>query len=92
MDKEKLIRKFDNQSKIYEVRRKKQSERKWWEKLIGSAKGKVLEVAVGAGAKVLAGRSNFVNGAWPQFKPIDRQRTKDYKAGIPTHCRLPFGS
>lgn len=50
MDKEKLIRKFDNQSNIYEMRRKKQSERKWREKLIGSAKGKVLEVAVGAGA------------------------------------------
>ncbi|QJD82907.1 class I SAM-dependent methyltransferase [Cohnella herbarum] len=50
MDKQKLIRKFDNQSQIYEMRRKKQSERKWREKLIGSAKGKVLEVAVGAGA------------------------------------------
>lgn len=50
MDKEKLIRKFDNQSKIYEMRRKKQSERNWREKLIGCAKGKVLEVAVGAGA------------------------------------------
>ncbi|GED70727.1 SAM-dependent methyltransferase [Brevibacillus reuszeri] len=50
MDKEKLISKFDHQSKIYEMRRKKQSEKKWREKLIGSAKGKVLEVAVGAGA------------------------------------------
>ncbi|MCQ6562757.1 class I SAM-dependent methyltransferase [Paenibacillus mendelii] len=50
MDKEKLIRKFDNQSRVYEMRRKKQTERIWREKLIGSAKGKVLEVAVGAGA------------------------------------------
>lgn len=50
MNKEKLIRKFDNQSKMYDMRRKKQSERKWREKLIKGAKGEVLEVAVGAGA------------------------------------------
>lgn len=50
MSKEKLIRKFDNQSNVYEMRRKRQSERKWRTKLIGSATGKVLEVAVGAGA------------------------------------------
>jgi ubiquinone/menaquinone biosynthesis C-methylase UbiE len=50
MNKEKLIRKFDNQSRLYEMRRKKRSERKWREKLIGNARGEVLEVAVGAGA------------------------------------------
>jgi ubiquinone/menaquinone biosynthesis C-methylase UbiE len=50
MNKEKLIRKFDNQSRLYEMRRKKRSEQKWREKLIGNARGEVLEVAVGAGA------------------------------------------
>ncbi|CAN7513859.1 class I SAM-dependent methyltransferase [Paenibacillus sp. LjRoot153] len=50
MSKEKLIRKFDKQSNLYEKRRKKQSERKWRSTLLGSAKGDVLEIAVGAGA------------------------------------------
>jgi ubiquinone/menaquinone biosynthesis C-methylase UbiE len=47
---EKLIRKFDKQSKMYEIRRKKLTERAWREKLISCASGRVLEVAVGAGA------------------------------------------
>jgi len=50
LNQEKRIRKFDKQSSLYEVRRKKLTEREWREKLIGSAKGKILEVAVGAGA------------------------------------------
>ncbi|TFE31855.1 class I SAM-dependent methyltransferase [Cohnella luojiensis] len=50
MSKEKLIRKFDKQARLYEVRRKKKSERVWREKLISCAKGRVLEVSVGAGA------------------------------------------
>lgn len=50
MDNEKLIRKFDKQANLYEIRRKKQTEREWREKLIGSAGGDVLEVAVGTGA------------------------------------------
>lgn len=35
---------------MYDNRRKKQTEREWREKLIRCAKGRVLEVAVGAGA------------------------------------------
>ncbi|KIL37459.1 methyltransferase type 11 [Cohnella kolymensis] len=50
MSNEKLIRKFDKQAKVYEARRKKLTERVWREKLISCAKGRVLEVAVGAGA------------------------------------------
>jgi ubiquinone/menaquinone biosynthesis C-methylase UbiE len=50
MNKDKLIRKFDKQAKVYEWRRRKLSEKKWREKLIRCAKGKVLEIAVGAGA------------------------------------------
>jgi ubiquinone/menaquinone biosynthesis C-methylase UbiE len=50
LNNEKLIRKFNRQAKMYEMRRKKNTEKKWREKLISCAKGKVLEVAVGAGA------------------------------------------
>lgn len=50
MNREKLIRIFDKQANGYEKRRKNQSQAKWREKLLSSAKGKVLEVAVGAGA------------------------------------------
>jgi ubiquinone/menaquinone biosynthesis C-methylase UbiE len=50
MSKERLIRKFDKQARIYEVRRKRKSEREWREKLITCVKGRVLEVSVGAGA------------------------------------------
>jgi ubiquinone/menaquinone biosynthesis C-methylase UbiE len=45
-----LVKKFDKQSRLYEKMRKKQAQKKWRQKLICSAKGKVLEVAVGAGA------------------------------------------
>ncbi len=50
MNKEKLVRKFDKQSEIYEVRRKRLTEKQWRQKLIASATGRILEVAVGAGA------------------------------------------
>ena len=50
MNRNQLIRIFDKQANIYEKRRKDQSQAKWREKLLSSAKGKVLEVAVGAGA------------------------------------------
>ena len=50
MNQDKLIRIFDKQANGYEKRRKNQSQAKWREKLLSSAKGKVLEVAVGAGA------------------------------------------
>jgi len=50
MEKQRLIRKFDKQSKIYEYRRKRLTEREWRRKLVGDARGKTLEVAVGAGA------------------------------------------
>ncbi len=47
---EKLVRKFDKQARIYELRRKKLTEKLWRERLVGSAKGLVLEIGVGAGA------------------------------------------
>jgi ubiquinone/menaquinone biosynthesis C-methylase UbiE len=50
MNKDKLITIFDKQANVYEKRRKSRTQGKWREKLLSSAKGKVLEVAVGAGA------------------------------------------
>ena len=50
MNKDKMIRTFDNQANLYETRKQKRPEGKWREKLLSSAKGKVLEVVVGAGA------------------------------------------
>ncbi|WNS76062.1 class I SAM-dependent methyltransferase [Bacillus sp. DTU_2020_1000418_1_SI_GHA_SEK_038] len=50
MNKDKIIRTFDKQAKIYEKRRRIRSERKWRERLLSSTRGNVLEVAVGAGA------------------------------------------
>lgn len=52
MDKVKLIRKFDKQSSLYEMRRRRHTEREWRERLISGAQGNVLEVAVGAGANI----------------------------------------
>lgn len=50
MDKDKQIRIFDKQAAQYDKRREDPLQRKWRERLIGTAEGRVLEVAVGAGA------------------------------------------
>ncbi|SFB11233.1 Ubiquinone/menaquinone biosynthesis C-methylase UbiE [Lentibacillus halodurans] len=50
MKKEKLIKKYDKQVKIYENHRSNQKLAGWRNKLIKNAYGKVLEVGVGAGA------------------------------------------
>ncbi len=49
MDNTKLIEIFDKQAKRYEKRRRAKAQRKWREKLLADAGGKVLEIAVGAG-------------------------------------------
>lgn len=50
MNNEKLVRTFDKQARMYEARRKKQTQKIWRKRLIRCAKGTVLEVGVGAGA------------------------------------------
>ncbi|MGP4038646.1 class I SAM-dependent methyltransferase [Gracilibacillus sp. D59] len=50
MKKEKLIKKFDKQVKMYENNRKNATLLPWRKKLIKKAYGNVLEVGVGAGA------------------------------------------
>lgn len=50
MDTERLIRIFDRQATDYDRKRDDPKQRRWRQKLIGSAKGEVLELAVGAGA------------------------------------------
>ena len=50
MDKEKLIRIFDKQATKYENKKEGPAEHEWRQGLLSHAKGKVLELAVGAGA------------------------------------------
>lgn len=50
MDRSKLIRIFDRQARQYEQRRKMNTQKDWRERLLRQAEGKVLELAVGAGA------------------------------------------
>ncbi|WP_308633900.1 class I SAM-dependent methyltransferase [Paenibacillus silvisoli] len=50
MNNEKLIRKFDKQANLYGKRKIKRKESMWRESLVRCARGKVLEVGVGAGA------------------------------------------
>ncbi|WP_238652846.1 class I SAM-dependent methyltransferase [Paenibacillus piscarius] len=50
MDRERLIRIFDRQAADYDRKREDPKQRRWRQKLIGSAQGEVLELAVGAGA------------------------------------------
>lgn len=50
MDRERLIRIFDRQAADYDRKREDPKQRRWRQRLIGSAQGEVLELAVGAGA------------------------------------------
>ncbi|MEI3614111.1 hypothetical protein [Pseudogracilibacillus sp. SO30301A] len=50
MKKEKLIRKYDKQVKMYEKNRDQATLSNWRRKLLKSAYGNVLEVGIGVGA------------------------------------------
>jgi ubiquinone/menaquinone biosynthesis C-methylase UbiE len=50
VDKIKLVRVFDRQARQYDKRRKRMAQKEWREKLLRNAEGRVLELAVGAGA------------------------------------------
>ncbi|RIX53969.1 class I SAM-dependent methyltransferase [Paenibacillus nanensis] len=50
MNKQKQIRIFDKQAERYANLREKESQRRWRRQLLESASGRVLELAVGAGA------------------------------------------
>jgi ubiquinone/menaquinone biosynthesis C-methylase UbiE len=50
MNRADLIKKFDKQARWYEKRWMQQAQKEWRQKLLFSAGGNVLEVAVGAGA------------------------------------------
>ncbi|MGQ7278478.1 hypothetical protein ACT91Q_10925 [Brevibacillus thermoruber] len=49
MEKTQLIQRFDKQAVKYSKKRLKQEQNKWRKKIFQSVKGKILEVAVGAG-------------------------------------------
>jgi len=50
MKKDKLIQKFNKQAKRYEQNLDNRTQSRWRKKLINQAKGKVLELGIGAGA------------------------------------------
>ena len=51
MNKDKIIKTFNRQAKIYEKRRRNTiGKEEWRERLLSSTRGEVLEVGVGAGA------------------------------------------
>ncbi|NWL86780.1 class I SAM-dependent methyltransferase [Paenibacillus sp. 79R4] len=50
MDKQKLIRKFDKQSVLYEEHTRKRMLKEWRQQIIENIHGDVLEIAVGTGA------------------------------------------
>jgi len=79
VNREKLVRKFDKQSEIYEFRRKRLTEKEWRQKLIGSAAGRILEVAVGAGA-------NF-----PYYPAGVELTAADFSAGMLAKARAAAG-
>jgi ubiquinone/menaquinone biosynthesis C-methylase UbiE len=79
MERKRLIRKFDQQARIYERRRRQQTEREWREKLISSARGEVLEVAVGAGANCAYYRSDVTLTA-VDFSGVMLARAKEAAA------------
>lgn len=58
MDKTKKVRKFNRQADIYERQRKKENMGDWRRQLLLQADGKVLELAVGAGANFAYYSSN----------------------------------
>lgn len=75
MDKTKLVRKFDKQSSIYERQRKKGNLGAWRRQLLQQADGKVLELAVGAGAN-FAYYSSDVQVTGVDFSPQMLKKAK----------------
>jgi ubiquinone/menaquinone biosynthesis C-methylase UbiE len=85
MDKERLIRKFNKQAKIYERRRKKKSEKEWREKLIQCARGNILEVGVGAGANFnFYSKDVHVTAVDFSEEMLDRARQAAFESHIQT--------
>jgi len=85
MENERLIRKFDKQAKIYETRRRsgKGREMAWRQRLIRSAKGKVLEVGIGAGANFPFYRDDVeVTGVDFSGEMLSRARVAAVECGV----------
>ncbi|MCJ8014940.1 class I SAM-dependent methyltransferase [Paenibacillus sp. KQZ6P-2] len=76
MDKQKLIRKFDKQSAMYEESTRKRMMGKWRKKLLQGVQGDVLEIAVGAGANFPYYEMDKVRLTAVDFSPMMLQRAR----------------
>ncbi|MBS4209474.1 class I SAM-dependent methyltransferase [Bacillus sp. FJAT-50079] len=89
MDKSKLVRKFDKQAGLYEKQRKTKNLEAWRRQLLLGAEGKVLELAVGAGAN-FAYYSSDVKVTAVDFSPqmLDKAKIAAKEQGIDTEFIL----
>lgn len=89
MEKSKLVRKFDRQARMYEKQRKRKNLGDLRGQLLQQAEGKVLELAVGAGAN-FAYYSSDVQVTAVDFSPQMLEKAKDAaeEQGIHTEFML----
>ncbi|MDR9854963.1 class I SAM-dependent methyltransferase [Paenibacillus sp. VCA1] len=76
MDKQKLIRKFDKQSAIYEENTRKRMFGEWRKQLLQNVEGDVLEIAVGAGANFPYYNMERMRLTAVDFSPMMLQRAR----------------
>lgn len=76
MEKQRLVQVFDKQADKWDRRRKKRKiDSKWRQKLLQDAKGRVLEIAVGAGGNFQFYRRDVQVTAF-DFSPLMVERAK----------------
>ena len=76
MNKQKLIKKFDKQSAIYEENTRKRMMGAWRKRLLEGIQGDVLEIAVGAGANFPYYDMDRVRLSAADFSPMMLQRAR----------------
>lgn len=76
MEKQKLIRKFDKQSAMYEQNTRKRMLGEWRKKLLQGVSGNVLEIAVGAGANFPFYDMDHMRLTAVDFSPVMLQRAR----------------
>ncbi|GIP26935.1 type 11 methyltransferase [Paenibacillus sp. J23TS9] len=76
MNKQKLIKKFDKQSVIYEENTRKRMMGSWRKRLLEGVQGDVLEIAVGAGANFPYYDMDRVRLSAADFSPMMLQRAR----------------
>jgi ubiquinone/menaquinone biosynthesis C-methylase UbiE len=90
VDKQRLVRVFDRQADTWDRRRKKRTiDTKWRERLLRDAKGRILEVAVGAGGNFQFYKPDVQVTAL-DFSPmmIEKAKRASEEYGIPTEFHV----